>query len=97
MPFGVNGCDQLRRWLDADDPDDRVNATVALAFIESPLREDLLGAAREHAGPDVRMEAAWASARTGDHRGLDALAKFCRTTRHAAVAIRYWRNCKEKT
>lgn len=89
-PFGsVNGCDQLRRWLDADDPDDRVNATVALAFIESPLREDLLGAAREHADPDVRMEAAWASARTGDHRGLDALAEFCRTTRHAVVAIRY--------
>lgn len=89
-PFGsVNGCDQLRRWIEADHPDNRVNATVALAFIEPPLREDLLAAVREHADPDVRMEAAWASARAGDQRGLDALVDYCRTTRDAVVAIRY--------
>ena len=89
-PFdSVEGCDQLRRWLAADDPDNRLNATVALAFIESPLRGDLLGTAREHADPDVRMEAAWVSARAGDRLGLDALAGFCRTPQHAVVAIRY--------
>ncbi|MCY3623708.1 MAG: HEAT repeat domain-containing protein [Gammaproteobacteria bacterium] len=89
-PFdSVEGCDQLRRWLAADDPDNRLNATVALAFMESPLRDDLLGTAMEHADPYVRIEAAWVSARAGDPGGLDALADFCRTPQHAVVAIRY--------
>ena len=89
-PFdSVDGCDQLRRWLATPDSDDPVNATFALAFIESPPRNDLLVAASEHADPEVRLEAAWAAARTGQPGGLDALVEFCRQPQHAEVAIRY--------
>ena len=85
----VDGCDQLRRWLDATDSDNPVNATVALAFVESPQCEEVLATAREHADPEVRLEAAWVSARRGDRRGLDALVEFCRTPQHAMAAMRY--------
>ena len=47
-PFdSVDGCDQLRRWLDATDSDNPVNATVALAFVESPRRDVVLATASD--------------------------------------------------
>ena len=92
-PFdSEQGYAQLRTWLTSRDPDEfsyAHSATASLPFLGKPVREELLGLAREHASAGVRMEAAWASAKLGQEIGLHMLRDFCTDINHSATAIRY--------
>jgi hypothetical protein len=86
------GRTQLETWL--RDPNEEHfsfahSATAALPFIDATWREGLLLAAGEHPSPSVRMEAAWAQAKSGDPAGLDKLAEYCRDPHCSHTAQRY--------
>jgi hypothetical protein len=76
-PFdNAEGIAHLNRWLCATDPEEYSyahSATAALPFIHDRSRRLLLDLAALHPSPEVRMEAAWAQARTGDEDGVRRL------------------------
>lgn len=86
------GRQQLESWL-RDENEATYSyahsATAALPFIAPSSREGLLRAAASHPDPSVRMEAAWAQAKSGDPAGLERLAEFCRDPRHSHNAQKY--------
>lgn len=65
------------------------SATAALPFIDQSAREGLLQAASNHPDPSVRMEAAWAHAKSGDRAGLERLSDLCLDPRHSHTAQQY--------
>lgn len=92
-PFGTEeGISQLRVWLQSTDPSQYSyahSATAALPFLPIGARSSLLKVASEHQDVGVRLEAAWASAKSGDQSGLHLLADYCRNPNHSSVAQRY--------
>ncbi|MFZ5828733.1 MAG: HEAT repeat domain-containing protein, partial [Planctomycetota bacterium] len=65
------------------------SATAALPFIDPTRREDLLQAANGHPHSSVRMEAAWARAKSGDPAGVDRLSELCLDPRYSHTAQQY--------
>lgn len=65
------------------------SATAALPFLAEDARERLLAVAMAHPDRGVRLEAAWADARSGGNRGLDFLAEACLAPHSSAVACGY--------
>jgi hypothetical protein len=86
------GRKRLRGWLMNSDSEENSyahSATAALPFVCNPEREELQGIAGRHPDPGVRMEAAWAGAKTGDELGLKQLVDFCTDFNHAQTAQHY--------
>jgi hypothetical protein len=86
------GREHLEAWLRDTDEENfsyAHSATTALPFIDSTLREGLLLAAVEHSDPSIRIEAAWAQARSGDPAGLDRLTEYFRDVRYSQTAQQY--------
>ena len=92
-PFDNNaGKRQLERWLTVHDCGHSgyaVSAAAALPYISSPWRDRLLSIALEHAGDEVRLEAAYAAARLGRDGGIERLARFCLDVNRAEKAREY--------
>jgi len=92
-PFDtVEGKQQLLEWLTDDESEEdhhAFSAATSLPFISNPERDRLLERALEHRQVDVRMEAAWASAKLGHQTGLAMLSQYCRDPRYSLTACRY--------
>ncbi len=80
-PFNSpEGTALLQTWLASGDEDDfsfAHSATAAIPFVSEPARTQLLALATDHPDINVRMEAAWASARLGHEAGRKFLAHQC--------------------
>ena len=86
------GAERLRQWLTDDDPDHisfAVSATVALAFIRPQWRHELLELVARHPDGSVRLEAAWARAKSGDRAGISDLTRLCLNVNLSRQAQRY--------
>lgn len=101
------GHKQLEEWLvqtppkSAPDEDYEENgraldATVALAFINSDDRERLLKTAMKNESKDIQLEAAWAAAKAKFKFGTEALAEFCKDVHYAAKAKDYLEELEKK-
>jgi len=80
-PFDTSdGQQQLETWL-RDTNEEHFSyarsATSALPFVSAITRTKLLELALTHPDASVRMEAAWAQAKSGDEAGLIRLAERC--------------------
>lgn len=86
------GSERLEAFLRDEDEENygnAISATAALPFIESSQRGRLLQAAYDHRDPLVRIEAAWAQAKTGDPEGSARLSRFCMDPRYSHRACQY--------
>lgn len=101
------GHKQLEEWLvqtpPKSDPDEvyeengrALDATVALAFINSDDRERLLKTAMKNESKDIQLEAAWAAAKAKFKFGTEALAEFCKDVHYAAKAKDYLEELEKK-
>ncbi|WP_324725990.1 HEAT repeat domain-containing protein [Actomonas aquatica] len=87
-----DGLRRLRAWLSDSQPEHHSyahSATAALPFLMSAERDTLFELAAEHVDPRVRMEAAWASARSGDDSGIIWLADWAKDPLHSNTAVHY--------
>jgi hypothetical protein len=91
-PFDTaEGRDRLRSYLTCTNPEEfsyGVSAVVSLPFLAFG-QEPLLALAHVHEDAHVRLEAAWAAARTGRQKGWEALAEFCLDTNWSRLAVSY--------
>lgn len=80
-PFDSDtGRNHLERWLSDKNEETfsyALSATAALPFIDQLARDQLLPIGYGHPDPLVRVEAAWAQARSGDSDGIVRLAQLC--------------------
>lgn len=101
------GHKQLEEWLvqtppksDLDEVYEEngraLDATVALAFINSDDRERLLKTAMKNESKDIQLEAAWAAAKAKFKFGTEALAEFCKDVHYAAKAKDYLEELEKK-
>ena len=92
-PFAsAEGAAQLEEWLKstkAEETSYAVSTCVAIPFLPSPTRERLLDLATRHADVKVRIEAAWACAKSGLPGGAEKLIEFARDPRYSATAVHY--------
>ena len=65
------------------------SATAALPFLDNDVRNPLFDMAEKHPDVSVRMEAAWARAKSGDFKGLTMLDVFSLDPRYSASAQKY--------
>ena len=66
-----------------------VSATASIPFLDAAARDTLMTSADQHPDALVRLEAAWALAKTGSEFGRQRLAQLCLKPRFAARAIEY--------
>jgi hypothetical protein len=92
-PFASeDGVSQLEQWLTSGDREKAsyaVSACTALPFLPGSARERLLDLANRHSDAWVRIEAAWACAKSGIGGGAGSLVEFARDPRHSKLAISY--------
>jgi hypothetical protein len=92
-PFNTEaGTNSLEAWLldtNEDTFSHALSATAALPFIDSLSRERLMLAAGKHPDPSVRMESAWAQAKSGDPAGIERLSQLCLDPRYSYTAQKY--------
>ena len=89
----------LRGWLTSTNPDElsyAISAVANLPFIEPVIRDELLEIALRHPDRRLRIEAAWAQAKCGDARGLDALVEFARDPGISQLAVNYLRELQSE-
>jgi len=87
-----DGMRRLKIWLEENDLRQigtPIDSAVALAFVNRPQRDELIELALNHPNPKVQIEAAWASAKHGQERGLKALQKYCLDLNLSSVARSY--------
>ncbi len=92
-PFDSDaGIARLCGYLGDRNPEsygDAVSAAAGIPFVNAAARDMLLGKADHHPDSLVRLEAAWAYAKTGSEFGRQRLAQLCLNPRLAERAIRY--------
>ena len=90
-PFDTpEGKARLRGFLTSDESASYAHsATAALPYIGRPERDDLIALAMDHSSSEVRLEAAWASAKLGSDSALKFLARACLDPKSAKVASTY--------
>jgi hypothetical protein len=92
-PFDSDeGLARLEEWLTDADPEKAsyaVSATAAIPFLNHEGRQRLLVLALAHRDASVVMEAAWAAAKTGDERGIEALVRCCLSVNQSTQARQY--------
>jgi hypothetical protein len=89
----------LRRWIAKSPPAEfsyAVSATASLPWISNPERDKLLKLAQKHPDQKVRLEAAWASAKIGDRKGIDQLVAMCLDPRFSELATIYLKELGRK-
>jgi len=101
-PFNSpTGIEKLSSWLKDSNPDNYSyarSATAALPFISEPSRSELLEISRKHPNMDVKLEAAWASAKIGNENGITFLKEKATDPRYSAVCCEYLKRLgKENT
>ena len=85
----------LNSWqVDSDKPSIELArlAAEALAFIESPQRQQLLKLAADHPIETVQLEAAWAQAKHGQPAGLEELVRRAHILPFSLTAQQYLEN-----
>ena len=92
-PFASEeGVARLEQWLTSGDREKAsyaVSACTALPFLPASARERLLDIANRHPDTGVRIEVAWACAKSGIGGGAGSLVEFARDPRHSKLAISY--------
>ena len=92
-PFNSpEGTALLHTWLASRNEDDfsfAHSAAAAIPFVANPARTQLLALATDHPDINVRMEAAWASARLGHEEGQQLLAQQCLDHNYSMAARAY--------
>ncbi len=92
-PFASpSGIARLREYIQNSDPDNysyAVSAAVALAFLNDEVRNDLIALVWQHPDPKVRIEGAWAAAKSGDQSGFLRLTEYCETSAQSVLAQSY--------
>jgi hypothetical protein len=92
-PFDSDiGIARLVVYLAARDPDlygYAVSATTSIPFVNVSARETLLMSADQHPDALVRLEAAWAFAKTGSELGRRRLAQLCLNPHYSQRAVHY--------
>lgn len=74
------GSKVLKTWLTSKDPAEYVNAGLAAraaAFLDADIRSELIELALAHPDKQVRVQAAWADAKSGGSRGIPLLKQAC--------------------
>lgn len=81
-PFDTpHGRERLRRYVSTSDPRQAsyaYSAGTTIAFLSEPDRSELLNLARKSKFDEVRLKAAWASAKLGQRSGVDELKSFAK-------------------
>ncbi len=99
-PFASEeGCRRLEGWLRSPHPElfsYARSAATALPFIGRRDREKLLPVARKHPDEEVRLEAAWGAAVTGDEAGIRSLADWAEDTLWSRQACQYLRELQRE-
>jgi hypothetical protein len=94
-PFASEtGCSRLEAWLGASAIDEYSyarSATTALPFVGRGERDRLLPLAQRHPDEEVRLEACWVAAVTGDASGIEGLARWSEDTMWSRQACQYLR------
>lgn len=83
---------KLTSYLSSRNPDNfsyAVSACAALPFLSPSRRSTLFKIASKHKDAEVRIEAAWATAKIGDKSGLDYLVQQCLNPNSSKQACRY--------
>ncbi len=91
-PFDTpEGTQALLDRLGEDDPEESfaISIVAAAPFLSDAAREAILASAETHRDPFVRLETAWARARSGDDGGRRRLAELCLDPRYARRAATY--------
>ena len=92
-PFDSDeGIARLETWLRDSNPEYAsyaISATAAIPFLNHDGSQRLLTLALQHASASVVLEAAWAAAKIGDERGIEALARSCLDLNRSAQAQEY--------
>jgi hypothetical protein len=92
-PFDSDiGIARLVVYLAARDPDPygyAVSARTSIPFVNVTARETLLMSADQHPDALVRLEAAWALAKTGSELGRRRLAQLCLNPHYSQRAVHY--------
>lgn len=92
-PFdSAKGAQRLAGYLSLPKPEEdsyAVSACAALPYLRSSRRKPLVVLARKHKSAEVRMEVAWATAKTGDQSGIDYLVEKCLDRNHSMQARQY--------
>ena len=84
------GIDRLRGYLaetSREGSDHAVSAAVALAFVPAPA--EFAALAESHPDHRVRVEFAWARAKSGDSKGVDNLVAYCSDWKTREMAASY--------
>jgi len=92
-PFNTDaGFARLEKWL-LDKNHEKFSyarsSMTALPFLDSKYRARLLLAGRKHPDDDVKIESAWAAAKTGDTTGIQDLKKWAVDVNYSIVACQY--------
>lgn len=92
-PFdSEQGRKHLETWLTGTDSENfsyALSATAALPFIDRLHSDVLFEYASNHIDGLVRMEAAWALAKTGNSQGLGRLSTLCLDVNYSVTAQKY--------
>ncbi len=70
----------LKSWLASTNPAEHelaITAARSAAFLDDELREEVLEPAFQHPNKGVRLQAAWADAKSGGKRGIPLLKQAC--------------------
>jgi hypothetical protein len=92
-PFdSEEGIERLETWLTAADKKKfgyAQSATAALPFLHNQKSKWLLQIAAAHPYPNVRIEAAWAMAKSGNEKGKKQLVEWCLNPGYSEMASNY--------
>jgi hypothetical protein len=92
-PFDSDeGIEKLDKWLNDREKENYSyarSATSALPFISEGKRERLLQLASRHPGSEVRLESAWALAKSGSPDGRKQLIRWCLEPNYSQTASGY--------
>lgn len=92
-PFdSAEGRKRLKAWLQSTNPDEfsyAFSATAALPFLSTRGRPELFERAMAHPDMNVRMEAAWGMAHSGDQAGVRYLLRQCMDVNYTLLAQEY--------
>jgi hypothetical protein len=99
-PFASQaGCARLKAWLEAlraDEYSYARSATTALPFVGRSERACLLPLARQHPDEEVRLEACWVAAVTGDQAGIAGLRRWSLDAMWSRQACQYLRELRRE-
>lgn len=92
-PFNIDvGMERLEKFLlnrDEEKFSYALSAAVAIPFLNPKRREKLFMLARQHPDYHVRIESAWAAAKTGQNEGIQELKHWAIDVNFSSIACQY--------